>query len=171
MRTLWNARRRGAVGAKRGLTLVELMVSITILMIAVAGSIAAQLNADRLVRTSRETSAASADLQACMERLRLWAYSDIELVLEHANAADVLGDPNFVPLAPVTTADQAVTAFVDLLNDFDGVHLQGQRIDAAFPNFALGGDVPDPLEVRLTCTWQDHGGRQRQLTLSSLKTK
>jgi Tfp pilus assembly protein PilE len=161
----------GAKGSKAGLTLVELMVSIAIVMIAVAGSIAAQISADRLVQTGRQTSAASSDLQACMERLRLWSYSDLELVLTHANAAQAIGNDAFVPDPPASTADTAVTNYVALLDSYDGLHLQNQVISAAFPNFVLGGDVPDPLEIRLTCTWSDHQGRNRQLRLSSLKTK
>lgn len=161
----------GARRSKAGLTLVELMVSITIVMIAVAGSIAAQISADRLVQTGRQTSAASADLQGCMERLRLWSYSDLELVLRHPDADDAIGDDDFVPDAPASTADNAVTNYVALLDSFDDVHLENQRISAAFPNFVLGGDVPDPLEIRLTCTWNDHQGRVRTLQLSSLKTK
>ena len=158
-------------GSKAGLTLVELMVSITILMIAVAGSIAAQLSADRLVQTSQQTSAASADLQACMERLRLWSYADLELVLGHADAADVLGDDNYTMVNPVSTADQAVGDFVTLLNSFDDLHLQDERVMVAFPNAVLGADLPDPIELRVTVTWQDHRGGDRQLQLSSLKTK
>ncbi|MCB9904647.1 MAG: prepilin-type N-terminal cleavage/methylation domain-containing protein [Planctomycetes bacterium] len=168
--------RRGAGGSaarsrRAGLTLVELMVSITIVMIAVAGSIASQISADRLVRTGQQTSAASADLQSCMERLRLWSYSDLELVLRHADAADAIGNDAFVPDPPASTADTAVTNYVALLDTYDDLHLQDQVISAAFPNFVLGGDVPDPLEVRLTCRWTDHQGRNRQLQLSSLKTK
>ncbi|MCA8979456.1 MAG: prepilin-type N-terminal cleavage/methylation domain-containing protein [Planctomycetes bacterium] len=168
--------RRGAGGSaarskRAGLTLVELMVSITIVMIAVAGSIASQISADRLVQTGQQTSAASADLQSCMERLRLWSYSDLELVLRHPNAADAIGNDAFVPDPPASTADTALTNYVALLDTYDDLHLQGQVISAAFPNFALGGAVPDPLEIRLTCRWTDHQGRGRQLQLSSLKTK
>lgn len=169
--------RRGCAGRQRsrcnrtGLTLVELMVSITIVLIAVAGSIASQVSADRLVQTGQQTATASADLQACMERFRLWSYSDLELVLRHANAADAIGNDAFMPDPPVTNADTALTNYVTLLDRYDDLHLRDQRILASFPNYVLGGAVPDPLEVRLTCTWTDHQGRARLLRLSSLKTK
>jgi len=167
-------RRTTGPGARRstvGLTLVELMVSIAIVMIAVAGSIAAQISADRLVQTGRQTSAASSDLQSCMERMRLWSYSDLELVLTHADAADAIGNDAFVPGPGGSTADTAVRNYVTLLDSFDDLHLQNQIVSVAFPNFVLGGAVPDPLEIRLTCTWSDHQGRNRQMQLSSLKTK
>jgi len=154
-----------------GLTLVELMVASAILMIAVAGSIASQLSADRLVRTSQQTAAASADLQACMEQVRLWSFNDLDSVLSHVDAAQVIGNNNYVAPVGGGPEDQLVGSFVGLLNGFDSLHLQGQRVSASFPNFVVGGAVPDPLEVRLTCTWADIQGRNRQLRLSSLKTK
>jgi len=123
------------------------------------------------VQTSQQTSAASADLQACMERVRLWSFSDLDLVLNHPNAADVIGDDDFIAPVGGNQQDQAVADYVGMLDGFDGLHLQNQRISGSFPTFVMGGAVPDPLEVRLTCSWSDHQGRNRRLTLSSLKTK
>ena len=51
--------------------MVELMVAISILLFAVSGAVASQIYSHRLTTTGAETSAAMADLQACMERILL----------------------------------------------------------------------------------------------------
>ena len=59
---------------------------------------------------------------------------------------------------------QPIAAFTDL-------HLENQRIVPRYPNVVVAGVVPDPLEIVLTITFDDHSGRQRSLSLASLRTR
>ena len=126
--------------------MVELMVAISILLFAVAGAVASQVASQRLTDTGVETSAAMADLQACMEQVLLRRLEDIPIA----------GSP--------FAADQPVAAF-------EGLHLTEERIVASYPAYTAGGTVPDPLEIVLTISWRDHGRRIRNLRLACMTTR
>ena len=98
-----------------------------------------------LGRTSQETLTAAADLESAMEALLLLPIEEIP---------DPAG-----PYAP----GQPIAAF-------EGLHLEDERIVATYPNMT-GADVPDPLEIRLTLTFQDYAGRARSLSIASLRTR
>ena len=125
--------------------MVEVMIAIAILMIAVAGATASQVSFNRLAATSAETSSGMADLQACMERVLLEAPVDLPIA------------------GSLYEAGISIVAF-------EGLHLNGERIRATYPDYA-GGTVPDPLEIILTLSFQDHQGRQRIMRLASMKTR
>lgn len=127
-----------------GFTLVELMIAIGVLMIAVLGAFRTQIAAHNLLASASETNTAMADLQAAMEEIMLLPIDAI----------------------PVTGAYPPGVAIAD----FNGLHLAAESIVPSYPGFA-GGDVPDPLEVQLTITWNDYAGRARRLTLASMKTR
>ena len=131
---------------RAGLTMVELMVAISILLFAVAGAVASQVASQRLADTGAETSASMADLQACME----------QVLLQPVETIPVAGS--------AFAANQPVAAF-------EGLHLTDERIVATYPGYVVGGTVPDPLEIVLTSTWRDHGGRTRTLRLACMKTR
>ena len=62
---------------RAGMTLVELMIAIGVMLVAVSGSMASQISANRVVKTSRETTIAMTDLQACMEQaIALQSFED-----------------------------------------------------------------------------------------------
>lgn len=148
--TMERYERGGAVTVRRerraGLTMVELMVAISILLFAVSGAVASQVYSQRLASTGAETSAAMADLQTCMERILL---RPVETIPVAGSAFE---------------ANQPVAAF-------EGLHLTGERIVPTYPGYVVGGAVPDPLEIVLTITWRDHGGRTRMLRLACMKTR
>jgi len=132
--------------SSRGVTLVELMIAISVLLITVAGAVSSEIASQRLLVTSTETSTAMTDLQACMEKLQLMAIEDIPIVGSEFEA------------------DQPVEAF-------EGLHLADQRIVASYPGYVVGQAVPDPLEIVLTLTWSDPQRRGRSLQLASMKTR
>lgn len=122
------------------------MVAIVVLSIVWGGAMASQLVAGDLVQTGRETAVASSDLQTCMERMLLEPTVD----LPRPGSAFEHGQP--VAL-------------------FEELHLSSQRIVATYPGYTPGGDVPDPLTIRLTLTWLDFKGRPRTLRLDSLRVR
>lgn len=131
---------------KRGFTLMELMIAITILLVAVLSTFVSQLSSHNLIRTSRETNSAIADLQAAMERV----------LLRPADQIPLAGAANYPPGQPIAM--------------FDGLHLSGETIVPSYPGFA-GGAVPDPLPIVLTLAWNDFKGRPRTMRLASMKTR
>jgi prepilin-type N-terminal cleavage/methylation domain-containing protein len=133
------------VRERRGFGLVELLVSICIVTIVLVGAGVAQSVSFGLNRTTEETATAVADLESALESM---------LLLQPAEIADPAG-----PFAD----GQPIAAFTDL-------HLENQRIVPRYPN-VVGGVVPDPLEIVLTITFDDHSGRQRSLSLASMRTR
>lgn len=129
-----------------GFTMVEVMVSIGVLLLAVMTAFGSQLTSFRLMTASRESDIAIGDLAACME----------ELLLLPVDAIPVA--------ASVFAADQPVARY-------EGLHLRNQRIVASYPDYVVGGAVPDPLQIRLTSTWTDPRGGARRLEVRSLKVR
>jgi prepilin-type N-terminal cleavage/methylation domain-containing protein len=137
---------RGRRADAAGFSLVELMIAVTVILFGLLTAYSSELSSLEVVKTSRETNTAMADLQACMESM---------LVLPPAEIPNPEG-----PYAP----GSIVEAFRDL-------HLENQRIVATYPNLVAGQPVPDPLEIVLTMTWTDRQGRGRELRISSVKTR
>ncbi len=142
----------GAVPARRartasaGFSLVELTVAIGVMLIAIIAALSSQLTSAGLIRTSQESNTALVDLEACMEQIKTLTTGNIP-----------------VPGSPFEQG-RSVAAFDDL-------HLQNEQIIPTYPEYALGGPVPDPLTIILDITWDDYQGRQRQLTLRSMKVR
>jgi len=145
LRSVGQSRRHSLRRRCGGFTLVEIMVAVSVILIAVAGTLASQLSAQRLNLQAAETAAAMADLQTCMEEILLLPVEEI-------------------PVAESEFADRQPIAA------YEGLHLTGERITASYPDYD-GGAVPDPLEIVLTNTWRDSGGSTRTVQLSCMKAR
>lgn len=128
--------------------MMELMVAVGVLLVAVLTAFGSQLTSMNLVSTSRETDTAITELQACMESV---------LTVE----ADKI---------PLASSDYAAGEEID---GYDA--LSNASMVANYPGFPVGSndprDVPDPLEIVLILTWNDAKGRERSMTLTSVKTQ
>ena len=133
------------VHRQAGFGLVELVVALSIASIVILGVGLTQAASVELNRTSNETNLAVADLRTAMEEI-------LSLSLEEV--PDVGG-----PYAPGIP----VAAYSDL-------HLDGERLVVSYPNYA-GGDVPDPLEILVTVTWNDFAGRPRSVSMATWMTR
>jgi prepilin-type N-terminal cleavage/methylation domain-containing protein len=142
---MWGSKRHARRG-RSGFTLIELMLCVTVLVVAISTAVASQLVAFNLLKTSRETDIAMGDLQGAME----------ELVLRNIDTLPIAGSPY--------AAGQPIVAFDDL-------HLRNESIVATYPNYVAGSQVPDPLQIVVTMTWNDYLGRPRTLRLASMRTK
>jgi prepilin-type N-terminal cleavage/methylation domain-containing protein len=131
--------------ARAGFSLVEVMIAVTVLLVAVLGTFVAQLSSHNLLRTSRDANRAMADLESAME----------QVILLQPDQIPVPGSP--------FAANQPIAAFTNL-------HFRTETIVPTYPGYTPG-NVPDPLSIILTCTYVDQLGRQRKLTLSSMKTR
>lgn len=132
------------VARRGGFSLVELMVAMTVLLVAVLGTLVAQLSSHTLLRQARETNVASADLAAAMESLLVLPADQIPLA------------GRFPPNVPMAA--------------FEDKSFASQSIVPTYPGFA-GGTPPDPLPIVLTMTFDDFQGRRRSLRLVSMKTR
>jgi hypothetical protein len=124
---------------------LELLIAIAVATIVLVSVGVAQSVCFELHRTSQDTIAATADLESAMEEILLLA-------------PDEIVDPSG-PYA----AGQSIAAYEDL-------HLENERIVAEYPGWA-GGEVPDPLAIRLTIEFEDHAGRQRSMSIATLRTR
>ncbi len=131
--------------AQAGFTLVEVCTAAALLTLVIAAMLTSQTAALNLTKTTRDTNAAVAELEAAMEEIFLLPIEDIP---------DPAGlYPDGVPIAK--------------WNDHN---LKGEQIVPSYPGFD-GTTIPDPLEVVLTITWEDAHGRPRELALASMKTR
>lgn len=145
MRDPWAKRRRARRG-RRGLTLIELVIAFGVLLIAVMSALSSQITSMRLMNTSRETAIAMSDLQGCMEELLLVRVEEIPVPGSEFEAGQ--------PVA-----------------DYTNLHLSNETIVPSYPDYVVGEEVPDPLQIVLTLAWTDPQGHARRLDLSSMKTR
>jgi len=129
---------------RAGFTLVELWIALTVMLVAVLATLVTQVSVSQLVRQSRETERACADLAAAMEAV---------LLLPPDQIPQAGRFPPGVPIAAFTNKSFSV-----------------QTIVPSYPGYT-GGDPPDPLPIVLTQTFLDGGGRQRVLRLISMRTR
>jgi prepilin-type N-terminal cleavage/methylation domain-containing protein len=134
----------GSGRPKTGFTVLELMVAISVLLVATLTALSSQVTSMNLMNTSRETNTAISDLQAAMEQLLLVPALELP---EHEDFGH----------------ERIITAFDDL-------HLAGERIVVTYPGYD-GATVPDPLPIVLTLNWNDYAGRPRDLSLRSMKVQ
>ena len=116
------------------------------LLVAVLTTFRTQIAAENLLRTTRETDAATSDLQAAMEQI-------------------LLRSPDQIPIAGSPyAANQPIASFVDL-------HLRNERIVPTYAGYVSGAVVPDPLPILLTISWTDYRGRARSMRLACTRTR
>lgn len=131
--------------ASGGFTLLELMFALTIMAVGVMAAFMSQMGSMSLMRTAEEQEIILTDLQACVEEM---------LSL----------NPEDLPLSKSDYTDG------DSIADYEDLHLRDERIVATYPDFG-GGDVPDPLVIRLTASWTDFEGHPRTMDLVTAVTR
>ena len=129
-----------------GFSMVEVMLALSVLLVAVLGAFSSQAASSNLIRISRETDLALADLQACMEQALTLTTDDLPIV------------------GSLFEDGQPVALYEDL-------NLEGESIVTTYPDYVVGQTIPDPLEIVLTLTWNDYGTRPRTVTLRSVKVR
>ena len=115
------------------------MVAVTVLTIAISGTLAAHIAARNLTRSAFETEAAITALQAGMEQILLTARDDIPTTF-----------PAGTPM---------------VLDDFG---LDALTVVPQYPNL-VGGVAPTSLEVQLQATWTAYDEGQRTFGVLSAK--
>ncbi|MBU1043758.1 MAG: prepilin-type N-terminal cleavage/methylation domain-containing protein [Candidatus Omnitrophica bacterium] len=128
-----------------GFTLIEIMISITLLTVVLLGLISGYMNCLRLNEMSKSTTVATEDARRVLEQMR-------------SDAITTLSD--------ITSVDWTAWAGANGLNSLGSEQIAVGYIDRDGTGDALDDD---PLEVAIVVSWQD-GERLRNLILSSLIT-
>ena len=137
-------RRRGH--RRAGVSMLEMLIAISVLLVAVGGSYLSQVTSMGLIEQSRDRAQALMDLEACMQQVALLPSASLPV----AGSAFEHGLP---------------VAF------YEGLHLPEQRIVATYPGFDPALEVPDPLQVVLTATWEDRMGREQSQRLRGMRVQ
>jgi len=122
--------------------MLEVLLAMSVLLIAVVAAISSQITSMNLVRSTRESNTAMADLQTAME----------ELLVEDAEELPFNFPPG-TPLAP-----------------FTNLNLNGESIVPTYPGWG-GGPVTDSIQIVLTMTWNDWRGRPMQMRLATMRVR
>ncbi|MFT4541936.1 MAG: prepilin-type N-terminal cleavage/methylation domain-containing protein [Planctomycetota bacterium] len=137
------ARSYRSARSRRGMSLIEVMIAIGVLVVAVMSAVSSQITSMNLMTTSRESNRAMSELQSAMERVLLDLPDQI----------------------PVNYPEDTPVEF------YSGLNLQNEVIVPSYPTLVAIDDIPDPLPIVLTITWRDYGARPRSLTLATMKTR
>ena len=168
-------RRSGARG-RAGFTMLEIMVSVAILMVAVSGMASAMLSSMQLNRVNGETTLAHESARQVLETVQSQEFDEV-FELYNANPLDDPGGPGVGP-----GADFAVAGLRALPGDADGLvgevlfptqgaQLREDVVDASWgmPRDLNADGVIDALDhaadrrllpVRVRVQWQGVSGRR-----------
>lgn len=129
--------------AAAGFSLLELTVAIGVLLVATLAAFSSQVQSFALIESSRDAAVAMTDLEVCMERVL------------------------------TRTADEIPVAFPagEPIAEFDGLHLDAERIVPTYPGLVEGGPAPDPLQIDLVATWNDRRSRAKSMRLTTIRIR
>lgn len=123
--------------ATSGFSLLEVMVSLTVLSLVVVASLQVQVTSSNLMRDARGTNEAALALHTALSRVLL------------ADPSDIMdGSGPYVLDAPTPLQGGPRDATVLLSS----------------PGLSTGDPVPDVLDLHLTLTWTSETGQPRDLT-------
>jgi len=131
---------------KRGSTLIEILVAALVFVIALGALLSSIVGVLYLVDNAREETVANSDLRNMMEKIRATAFSGMQ------------------PRFPNAVVDGPNTGRYSTL--LGGYTLRSEHITVSYPN-----PNADPLEVRVSITWQDKRGRTLSASMSTSKTR
>jgi prepilin-type N-terminal cleavage/methylation domain-containing protein len=138
--------RRSHHNSQAGLSLVEVMVAIVVLLVASSAAFMSQLTSMRMIHQSRDIAVAMSDLEACMDGVRSSPVDGLAVAgsdYEHG---------------------ESVAQYADL-------HLRGQRLVVTYPGYVAGAPLPDPLQVLISATWTPDRGGQITQTLRTVRVR
>lgn len=144
IRCAGSLRRRGH--GRAGVSMIEMLIAIVVMLVSVGGSYLSQLTSMGLIEQSRDRAQALMDLEACMEQVTL------------------------LPSASLPVAGSSFEHGVPVVM-YEELHLPAQRIVVTYPGFDPTEEVPNPLQVVLTATWEDRMGHSYSQRLRGMRVR
>ncbi|MCA9001330.1 MAG: type II secretion system protein [Planctomycetes bacterium] len=138
--------RESGRNTRAGISMVEVMVAIVVLLIASSAAFMSQVTSMRMVGQSSDIALAMSDLEACMERVR-------------QEPVDALAVPG-----STFEHGESVAQYEDL-------HLRDERIVVTYPGYVAGAPLPSPLEVVITASWTPARGGQIRQSLRTVRVR
>ncbi len=130
----------------RGTTLIEVLVATLVFTVALGALLSSVTASLYLVDLSRQQQMATADIANIMERIRATPFNNIVALFPNGDVDGPAGNPY-----------QTVVG---------GYRLSNEQITVTYPN-----PNADPLEVRVTLTWQDTRRHAQSVAFSTFVTR
>jgi len=133
----------------KGTTLVEIMIATLIFTVALAALLGCVTAILYLVDTSREQAVAISDLRTIMERIRATSFSNIPVQF------------------PDGVADGGgINPYDQIVSGTGNYSLSAEQITVTYTDVNA-----DPLEIRVTVSWQDKRGGAQSVSASTFRTR
>ena len=130
----------------KGVTLIETAVAAMVFTIAIIGLVNAVLSSAHLIENSKNTTIAAADLTNIMEKICATPFNSITTQFPDA----VADGPGSSPYSSI----------------LGGYTLSNEQITVSYADANS-----DPLEILVTSTWQNRGGRTYSASMSTFRTR
>ncbi|HSB19043.1 MAG TPA: prepilin-type N-terminal cleavage/methylation domain-containing protein [Anaeromyxobacteraceae bacterium] len=164
-------------GTPRGLTLIEAMIAMVVMLIAAVGMLGLHVQGQRIDADALRIMRATAIAQDLTSQIALWPYADPRLVnADTANDA-ALGDPAFAfeatgaPPADHGEADLTLggtlwngIATADLPQGYERYWNVAYPVNPVFDT--NGNGISDSMQIAVIVRWPSGGGFRRVVLLS-----
>lgn len=139
----------------RGVTLLELLIVVSVLLIAILGLWGTFITGLNSIIQAQEISIAADDLKDVFEKLKNVPFPQVSRVFDQV-AENVENGQDSV----------AATAI-------GGFALSGESITITYPQLTAPtpvANLPDPLEISVMITWNSKVGRVQSKTMKTIRT-
>lgn len=149
--------------SSHGVTFVELLFVIFVFVAAGAGILGSYLSTHYLAHYARETMIATEDLKDMMERINSTPYTTL---FDCSAGTQLEQFPDGAVNGP------AQNQYVNIVSSNGQFPLVNEQVTVTYPNLpaCVGGTIPNRAEVLVTVAWTGAGGRQRTMSLSTVRT-
>ncbi len=137
---------RSLPGSNAGLTLVEVMVATAICLVLLGLVMESMVGLGRLVSINNDTATACNDLRNMVERIRGTTFDFMVSTFPN----DLADGPTLTPYSGITGAYSLKSESI--------------KVNYANPN-------TDPLEIKVTVSWQDAKNRTRSVSAVTFRTR
>jgi Tfp pilus assembly protein PilV len=184
--------------AARGMTLIEAMMSMIVLLIGAFGLVSAQMIAVRMNHQAQRMAQAASLSNDLIENIQRWSYADPRIASDQTiTGSTALQDPDIEPYwemgtgstasyeatysdkasDPNATNDDALTmdgsAFAGIISDMHSVNgIDEPELVRYWNVYQIdfeGSGIPDGKLVQIIVRWRDGGFGFRQITASTFK--
>jgi len=134
------------IKSNKGMTLFEILVATLVFVMALGALLSSLTGVLYLISQAKDETMAVSDLKNIAERIRATSFNNVPTSF-----------PNGTQDGPAFNSYPVIVG---------GYTLDSEHITVTYPNAGA-----DPLEIRITATWQGRYGRAYNTALSTFKTR